>query len=357
MFIIKLRPTMVDFYPVITEDGTLSLFNTKINDIYHSKIGAYTEALNKFVLPSEIVEYAQSHDNIRILDICFGLGYNTRVAINEIWKVNPKCRIHVTGIEIDPNVLACSYYVNFDGEDPQCRNVLKRLLLSNPLTRGILLNLHKDVNFNFTSTQNISPFKKLSRKRQVKYYITTPETSFLHNIYYGSVSHRNKNERIIKYCNDLLDIDLCICDVRTIICELKGPYNYIFHDPFTPSILPSLWTADLFGEIHRMLDDNGNLTTYTSSSAVRSGMIEAGFSIGTTNPVGRKSSGTIAYKDAKFIVTPLDKNECGLLDTNAGIPYYDEELKLTDDKILDNRENMIKQSERISTSQYIKSTR
>ncbi|MDD3014675.1 MAG: MnmC family methyltransferase, partial [Candidatus Gastranaerophilales bacterium] len=285
---------MVDFYPVQTEDGTLSLFNTKINDIYHSKIGAYTEALNKFTLPSGIVEYARNNDSISILDICYGLGYNSRVAVNEIWKVNPKCRINVTGIEIDPYVIACSFLINITAENPISKKIFKRLILSNPLTRRALLSLYNDVNFNIENIPNTRPFLRSCKNKPSKYYIVTSESMFLHNIYYGSVSDRNNISSKLTYNKGLLDLELYIEDVRTQIRALKVPYNYIFHDPFTPSILPSLWTVDILKELYRLLKIDGNLTTYTSSAAVRSGMIQAGFYIGTTTPIGRKSSGTIA---------------------------------------------------------------
>jgi len=346
---------MVDFYPVRTEDGTLSLFNTKINDIYHSKIGAYTEALNKFTLPSGIVEYAKNSSSISILDVCFGLGYNTRVAINEIWKVNPNCKIHVTGIEIDPYVIACAYFAGFADENILSRRVFKRLILSNPLTRSALLKIYKDVNFNIINTLNNTPFLKSSFESSTKYNVTSSKQGSLHNIYYRSVSNRNNDKLKLSYYSKLLDITLYLGDARLILTSLIEPYNFILHDPFTPSVAPSLWSVDLFKELFRLLDCNGNLTTYTSSAAVRSGMMEAGFYIGKTNPVGRKSSGTIAYKDSMLITTQLDKNEQCLLDTNAGIPYYDKELKHTDSEILENRNNIVKQSSRISTSKYLMS--
>jgi tRNA U34 5-methylaminomethyl-2-thiouridine-forming methyltransferase MnmC len=345
---------MVDFYPVKTEDGTLSLFNTKINDIYHSKVGAYTEALNKFVIPSGIINYARNNDTIRILDICYGLGYNTRVAVNEIWKVNPKCKIHVTGIEIDPNVLACSYLVKFINEDKSSKQFFKKAILSNPLTRKALSLLSKDVNFTTRNTLNIRPYKRRSKNPGTKYNVTTPQRDSLHNIYYRSISDRYSNKGIIHYNSDFLDICLHINDVKRVIPALKQPYSFIFHDPFTPSIVPSLWSVEIFKLLYSLLGSSGNVTTYSSSAAVRSGMIEAGFHIGKTDPVGRKSSGTIAYKDSHLITTPLNSKDCGLLETNAGIPYYDKDFKYTNEQIIKNRNIMLINSERISTSKYLK---
>ena len=49
--------TIVDFTINNNSDGTFSVYNTKIGDIYFSNVGAYKEAFEKFVLPSaQIIE-------------------------------------------------------------------------------------------------------------------------------------------------------------------------------------------------------------------------------------------------------------------------------------------------------------
>ena len=63
---------------VITNDGSLTLKSDKYNECYHSSEGAITETLYKHIYPAfEVV----NQDEIKILDICFGLGYNTFLAI------------------------------------------------------------------------------------------------------------------------------------------------------------------------------------------------------------------------------------------------------------------------------------
>ena len=61
---------------VLCEDGTNTLFSVEFDEPYHStKDGALHESLEKHVKPA----LALSKENIQltILDICFGLGYNT----------------------------------------------------------------------------------------------------------------------------------------------------------------------------------------------------------------------------------------------------------------------------------------
>jgi len=68
---------------VKTKDGSFTLKSEKYNECYHSSEGAWTESLYKHVLPGYTV--AEKFDyyggEIRILDICFGLGYNTLTAL------------------------------------------------------------------------------------------------------------------------------------------------------------------------------------------------------------------------------------------------------------------------------------
>lgn len=73
---------MYELYPYFTNDGTVGLFSRRADDIYHSTYGALTESWQKFIIPSHLEEYLATHDSVRILDICYGIGYNTKTALN-----------------------------------------------------------------------------------------------------------------------------------------------------------------------------------------------------------------------------------------------------------------------------------
>ena len=78
---------------VKTEDNSYTFYNEDFGEWYHSKSGALQEAELKYV------ETLGVKDGDTILDICFGLGYNTFAAIK-------KCKnLKVTALEIDPKVL------------------------------------------------------------------------------------------------------------------------------------------------------------------------------------------------------------------------------------------------------------
>ena len=76
---------MYDFHPYFTNDGSVGLYNKEFNDIYHSADGALTEAFEKFVLPVNIDSLIHK-DSIKVLDLCYGIGYNTKSFLNFIFE-------------------------------------------------------------------------------------------------------------------------------------------------------------------------------------------------------------------------------------------------------------------------------
>ena len=73
-----------EFY--YTLDGSLGLYSHSDNDVYHSKFGALTEAWEKFILPSNINYLLCNKDKINVLDVCYGIGYNSKTLISYLLK-------------------------------------------------------------------------------------------------------------------------------------------------------------------------------------------------------------------------------------------------------------------------------
>ncbi|WP_310430069.1 MnmC family methyltransferase, partial [Chamaesiphon sp. VAR_48_metabat_135_sub] len=45
-----------------------------------------------------------SRGHLRILDICYGLGYNSAAALATIWRWNPDCKVEIIALELDRTV-------------------------------------------------------------------------------------------------------------------------------------------------------------------------------------------------------------------------------------------------------------
>ena len=81
---------MYEFKPYLTNDGTIGLYNEDFDDIYHSATGALTESYEKFILPINF-NLLLKKEKINILDICYGIGYNSKSFLNFIFeKINNK---------------------------------------------------------------------------------------------------------------------------------------------------------------------------------------------------------------------------------------------------------------------------
>lgn len=89
---------------VITFDNTETFLNEAVNETYHSYTGAVDEAFKKYVIPCKIKELAKI-GNLRILDVCSGMGYNSAAAIQAILETNPDCPAEVVGLEFDPEII------------------------------------------------------------------------------------------------------------------------------------------------------------------------------------------------------------------------------------------------------------
>jgi len=106
---------------VLCEDGSKTLFSKEFNEPYHStKDGALHESLNKHVYPAFQVK--QDQDELVILDICFGLGYNTLATLYHIKKNNLTTKVHILSPEFDAELLASlktfEYPSEFDSLKP-----------------------------------------------------------------------------------------------------------------------------------------------------------------------------------------------------------------------------------------------
>jgi tRNA U34 5-methylaminomethyl-2-thiouridine-forming methyltransferase MnmC len=89
---------------ILCEDGTNTLFSKEFNEPYHStKDGALHESLEKHVKPAFKIHKQKS--SLYILDICFGLGYNSFATLYYIKKHQLKMKVHILSPEFDEGLI------------------------------------------------------------------------------------------------------------------------------------------------------------------------------------------------------------------------------------------------------------
>ncbi len=89
---------------VQTHDGSHTFFSEKAGEHYHSLSGAESEAVGKYVHPLEPVSHVRNH-NLRVLDVCFGLGYNSAAIIDAVWEDDHTTHIDLYAVENDETIL------------------------------------------------------------------------------------------------------------------------------------------------------------------------------------------------------------------------------------------------------------
>lgn len=338
----------LNFIPTFTQDGSIGLFNPEVDDIYHSSYGAYTEAFEKFIYPSGLQDFIKTHSAVRILDICYGMGYNTKAAIKTCLGVNLECSILIDSLEIDSNVFVFSFLSKQENFDFNILDYLDVQFLNNPkIIDSIYRILENDEFTDFLDTE-ISQIFILNKNEIYECSLKDKISPSLHNIYYRYISPRNIKINKAMPKSPKIAIAAHLEDARDALGKVEGNYDLIFLDAFTPKKLPTLWSVEFFLKLKELLKDGGNITTYSNSAAVRNGMIEAGFFVEKT------LKGTIAFKNENLIKNPLDEKSLGLLGTRAGIPFYDKNLNATREEILQLREKMVSESHKQSSSSFLK---
>lgn len=407
---------MYEFYPYFTNDGSVGLYSEKDNDIYHSTYGALTEAYEKFILPANFEKFLEKNSEIKIFDICFGIGYNSKSFLNFIYNAtidndntnkgdcivkldndnasfkksvrnSKNLKIYIKAIDTDEILALISPFVICNKKNlprnyklPFENEKITRMLGKPPKTKikfhdAINLIFYEKIAENYPEifeTPEISRLltnKKyrsffapdicrlftLDKNRRYSFTLLRAFYAFLHNIYYRYISNRYKmaSKRLIN--NDFI-FDLKIKDARQELLLDKNMYNFVFLDAFTPAKCPALWSLEFFKLLFEHLEPDGMILTYSNSAAVRNAFIHAGFFVGKIfNSSLNKFTGTVAVKNKSLIKNELSEYDLGLLKTRAGILYRDENLTGLNDEILEAHKKEVENSDLMSSSKYIKS--
>ncbi len=254
-----------------TDDGSLSLHSAHFGEAFHSSAGALAEAKAKFVRPAELDRFSQA-DELKVLDVCFGLGYNSAALMSALPESRPP-RMLWWGLELDQR----------------------------PLTRALD---HKPF-------CDLWPPAVLNRLEQLRRTGSWNDCAGQGTMAWGDARLNLK---------DLPDS--CKPDL-------------VLLDAFSPSRCPQLWSEEFLAGLTDRLAPGGRLLTYCTAAAVRSSLRRAGLELRSLLTAAHKlekwSSGTLAAKQSEkgsLAVegpgwTALSAMEEEHLQTRASVPYRD----------------------------------
>ncbi|RAP50698.1 MAG: hypothetical protein BZ133_04880 [Methanosphaera sp. SHI613] len=272
---------------VRTDDDSYTLTSAKRDsgesETLHSKFGAFSEAYEKFVNPSNLLEIAQNKKSIRVLDICSGIGYNTTALLTHL-KDEEDVEIEIDMVESSIETLATVLFI-----------------------------------------PNVSKAYGYVKKEIESFLIDNGYLQF---------------NKVLSNVPSNIHINIHACDARDFIKnEAKGKYDAVFLDPYSPSKSPELYTIDFFARIKEFLEDYSLILTYTAASPVRSAFVHAGYHIGE-GPTFHRSGGTIASLSADMIKTPLSFSDQKVIAlSDVGVPYIDSDLNDDYDTIVNRRQD------------------
>ncbi len=336
---------------LFTEDGSVGLYNNEVKDVYHSIYGAHKEAMEKFVLPSFSNKILSNKKEINILDICYGIGYNTKCALE---FVDNNKKIIIDALEIDKELVQISPFLKDGIQNDELKIfILYQLLINNFLIEDIIQIMSK-FKFEFFN-ENIVNFMKFLLNEGYKYNQKDSYNSFLHNIYYNYISNITNNDpKDNKYSNSYIKFHFD--DARRSILNLKNEYDIVFLDAFSSQKDPTLWTIHFLDCVKNKMNKNSILVSYSKATPFRSALLELGFYVGKTF-IDNQDMGTIASLNKDNILSALSSYDLELISTRSGITFKDENLSLSPSIILYNRELEQKSSERISHTAFLKKYR
>ena len=227
---------MSELREILTNDGSYSLRSLFFQENFHSSLGAFEETKIKFIAPSDLKRFKRK--SLNVLDICFGLGYNSASLLNELIK--QKSYLKLYALEIDKKPLEYSL---------SNKSFLK---LWSPKVKKIFESLYRNDNFH--------------------------DQFFNCRIYWGDARK------------------------KISVIPSADKFDLIYLDGFSPQKCPQIWTIEFITKVARKLNPQGYLITYSSSAAVRNTLRNLGLEIFSIKPRINDSTywsqGTVAI--AKF---------------------------------------------------------
>jgi len=109
-----------------TSDGSFTLYSKEFDQNFHStKAGALNESLTKHVVPA--LSYHQNRLELNILDICFGIGYNTLATLYYAKKNNLNIKFNIYSPEFDLELLKSLENFQYPKEFEEFKNIINSL--------------------------------------------------------------------------------------------------------------------------------------------------------------------------------------------------------------------------------------
>ncbi len=221
-----------------TKDGSHTLYSHRFNQHYHNPNGAVAESKHNFFETNGLLDDLPGRDRANILEVGFGTGLNLLLLADYWLQLKSRPAVHFCSLEgfpVDPHTASKFNYSQFLEHRKPAEKVTE-----------LFCGLEKGFN-----TTDFFP-------------------DFRVTLFYG------------------------------LFEEFEYPHfkaDYIFHDPFSPAVNESLWTAETFTKLKQMSSREVLLTTYSAASKAKGAMAYAGWNIARAPGALGKREMTVAALD------------------------------------------------------------
>tara|TARA_B100000427_G_scaffold148802_1_gene123798 strand:+ start:5469 stop:7265 length:1797 start_codon:yes stop_codon:yes gene_type:complete len=263
--------------PLFLEEASLEWkegepFSNKYQDRYFSKFQALEEAEYVFIKANNLLKRwknLKENENFKILELGFGAGINFLMTIRS-WSAQDKKNNWLNYVSIENNPLKIEDLKKIIRNYPELKDLAEKLIQSYPVnSKGI------------------------------------------HRIEF-------KEEKVL--------LNLCFDEVNRSLKDLdpeKLTIDSIFHDGFSPSKNPEIWSNEIFQYLEKFSDNSTTYSTFSSAKLIRERLLKNGFrpilikGFGTKKKMIKanlikKENKKVAYKRKKIAVIGAGISGCSL---------------------------------------------
>ncbi|MFO0942941.1 MAG: tRNA (5-methylaminomethyl-2-thiouridine)(34)-methyltransferase MnmD [Pirellulales bacterium] len=235
------QPTALpDLHWLVTDDGSLTLWNSSLDETYHSGCGAVAESLVVYLSHSGVLQRLTNRQPTRVFEL--GLGTATAFLLTAAIAEHFRTPLEFWAIELRP---LPSWVLS----QVQIESHLAKALRDNSLTTasGKPIELHHFGALNQLTTSLIAAW--------------SDQLSDFYHVHEFDLSPFVRLRMIVG--------DATRLDQHPIYPKLNSSFDAVYFDAFSPESSPELWTFQTIHSYSSLLVGGGSLTSYCVKSSIR----------------------------------------------------------------------------------------
>lgn len=246
-------------YWQVTDDGSRTLWDERLNETYHSGSGAVMESWEVYLKNSGVYERLKQGKATAVLEYGFGTG--TNFLLTAAAAILNRVPLYYRALEL--SVLPSTIFAELQLNKP-CLETQLGSDCTGSLDTGIQDTGILDTGIQNTGTLDIGV---LNIAQQLVAGLASWRATLAGAIAPGIYTYKLEWQ---------IELELVVGDAATYRSNYDR-VDAVYFDPFSPVTCPTLWTRGVFELAFHALNSGGTLTSYCVKSAVRRELEQVGF--------------------------------------------------------------------------------